>query len=400
VRQAAAVRASQLVFVPLIGFRAAGTRVLRERAETSANGTTLTVLAVAAAPERTDVIIEWERSGDPAACPPDSQLLSYANAAPLEKGTTAALTVGTHRSGALTMSRRASHFSHGSIGAIDALSFPPLSRDADGAELRISDAGQEWRVPLIVADAEVSATALAAEVARDGIVVRATAWGRYQGELIVELEVEGSRRVRQVGAPLPTQASFGADSDEVRRTRRAEMRRVLGDRARPITLEDDRGTKYAEVGRMLPFEPRQALTGPTFVTRLTVRFDAPSADVKSATLVVPFVDVSDPEGSVTADLRTTPIDLEIGGNRFRVISAESHAKDHRLLIVEGRPSPWPPRFIHPATMRGADGNGSYPNLGLGEQITYSAAVADPPIVTFSGAVFRVDGPLRLGIPLT
>jgi hypothetical protein len=51
-------------------------------------------------------------------------------------------------------------------------------------------------------------------------------------------------------------------------------------------------------------------------------------------------------------------------------------------------------------MRGADGNGSYLNTGLGEQVSFSAAVSDPPIVTFTGAVFRVDGPLRLDIPLS
>jgi len=65
----------QLVFAPLIGFRPAGTRTLREPAETTADGTRLMVLAAAAAPDQTDVVIEWERTGDPATCPPDSQLL-------------------------------------------------------------------------------------------------------------------------------------------------------------------------------------------------------------------------------------------------------------------------------------------------------------------------------------
>jgi len=47
----------QLVFVPTIGFRPAGTRVLRERTETAADGTRLMVLAAAAAPDRTDLVI-------------------------------------------------------------------------------------------------------------------------------------------------------------------------------------------------------------------------------------------------------------------------------------------------------------------------------------------------------
>ena len=107
-RQAPPV-ASQLVFVPLIGFRAAGTRILPERTETTADGTRLIVLAAAAAPGRTDVVIEWERSGDPASCPPDSKVLTHSNMKPLEHGLTAALVAGTSRVSATTMQRRAMH---------------------------------------------------------------------------------------------------------------------------------------------------------------------------------------------------------------------------------------------------------------------------------------------------
>jgi hypothetical protein len=53
----------QLVFVPTTGFRPEGTRTLREPAETTADGTRLIVLAAAAAPDRTDLVIEWERTG-------------------------------------------------------------------------------------------------------------------------------------------------------------------------------------------------------------------------------------------------------------------------------------------------------------------------------------------------
>src|SRR5207247_9025647 len=53
--------AAQHVFVPTIGFRPAGTRTLLERAETSADDTHLTILAVAATPERTELMVEWER---------------------------------------------------------------------------------------------------------------------------------------------------------------------------------------------------------------------------------------------------------------------------------------------------------------------------------------------------
>lgn len=392
-------RSASRVFVPLIGFRPAGTRVLREPAETTAHGTKLRVFAVAAAPDRTDALVEWERTGDPATCPPDSQLLVYSNTTPLDKGATATLVVGMRRLDALTMRRRASQVSHGSIGAIDAITFPPLPGDADIAELRIGEAAQEWRASFTVGPGEIMATALAAEVARDGIVVRATALSRYRDELIVELEVEGPSRIRQIGAPLLTGAGFASENDELRRVRRAELRRVIGDRARQIALEDDRGKRNEEIRRLFTLEPQQAANG-RFTTRFAVVFETPSADAKSATVVVPFVDISDPEGSVTADLRNAPQDLDVGGHRFRVVSAEPNAKDHRLVIVEGMPSPRPPRFIHPAGMRGADGNAAFPNPSLGEQVSFGATVADPPIVTFTGAVLRVDGPLRLEIPLS
>ena len=35
----------------------------------------------------------------------------------------------------------------------------------------------------------------------------------------------------------------------------------------------------------------------------------------------------------------------------------------------------------------------------GNTVPYSTTVGDPPIVMFEGAVLRVDGPLRLEIPL-
>ena len=108
-RELAPVDTSQLVFVPLIGFRPEGTRVLRERVETTANGTRLVVLAAAAAPDRTDIVIEWERTGDPATCPADSMLLTHTNGQPLERGLTVDLRVGANRVNAIRMARRAYH---------------------------------------------------------------------------------------------------------------------------------------------------------------------------------------------------------------------------------------------------------------------------------------------------
>ena len=155
----------QLVFVPMIGFRPAGTRVLRERAETTADGTRLMVLAAAAAPDRTDVVIEWERRGDPATCPPGSQLLVHSNMAPMEKGLSAALVLGTNRLPAITMRRRAMQVSASSISAVHELTFAEPPRGADGVELNISEGGSEWRVPLNLILGRVNATALAVGLA-------------------------------------------------------------------------------------------------------------------------------------------------------------------------------------------------------------------------------------------
>lgn len=390
-----------LVFVPPIGFRPAGTRTLREHAETTADNTKLMVLAVAAAPDRTDVVIEWERTGDPATCPPDSQLLVHSNMAPLEDGLTAALVLGASRLNAITMRRRAYHMSHGFIGAVDALTFPALPGEADASELHVSEGAYEWRVPFTVVPCQVNATALAVEVTREGIVVRATALSRYEDEVIVELEVEGAQQIRQVGSPVPTPLRFSSTSEDDHRARTQEHRRFFGERAQPITLEDEHGARGEEVRRLFSPDPQQAALGQSFINRFSVVFEAPSADAQSATLLVPFVDLNDFEPSVTADLHDVPLDLALGAHRFRVISAEPYDNDQRRVVLEVTPSASLPRFMHPARMHGAEPSkfSWRPEPWTGHTVWMATAVGDPPIVTFTGAVLRVDGPLRLELPL-
>jgi hypothetical protein len=399
VRQAPAI-ASQLIFVPLIGFRPTGTRVLRERAETTSNGTRLIVLAAAAAPDRTDVVIEWERSGDPATCPPDSKLLTHTNMTPLENGLTAALVVGASRLSATTMRRRRMHISHPTIGAIDAVTFPPLATAADTAELRLNEGPQEWRVSLDFAPGGVEATPLAAELTRDGVAVRLTSVARHEGELIVEMEVEAPRQIRVVGAPIPTPPRFSSTTDEDHRARLIEHRRVFGQRSAQIALEYE-GDRFEEVGRLFSPEPQQAVPGGPYVSRFLVMFDAPRTDAESATVVVPFIELNDREPSVSVDLRDVPIDVDLGGHRFRVISAEPSGADKRTVVVEVASSPSSPRFTQPARMHGTDDKSFAwnPDLKPGEPISLTTTVGDPPIVTFTGAVLRVEGPLRLAIPL-
>ena len=399
----------RLVFVPLIGFRPAGTRVLRERAETTADGTRLMVRAVAAAPDRTDIVVEWERTGDPATCAPDSQLLVHSNLAPLEKGLRAALVVGTNRLSAITMRRRAMQMSIPLISAVDALTFAEIPRDADGVVLHISEGGSEWRVPLELILGEVNASHLAVEVAREGIVARATAVGRSENQLVVELEVAAPTQIRQAGGPMPSTFRFSSTSDDDYEERMREGRRFFreffGERLRPMTLEVDGGARIEEVARLISFESQQAAAGHPYVNRFVVAFDAPSADAKRATLVIPFVELNDFAPSATADLRELPLDVALAEHRFRVVAVEPHGEDQRKITIELAPSTAATRFVQPARLHGSDPQFGWERHAVDaklpghDAIWMATKVGDPPIVTFTGAVTRVDGPLRLELPL-
>ncbi len=95
-----------------------------------------------------------------------------------------------------------------------------------------------------------------------------------------------------------------------------------------------------------------------------------------------------------------PPDLELGEHRFRVVSAEPYSNDQRRVVLEITPSA-SPRFMHPARMHGAQANNFSwkPEPWTGHTVWIATAVGDPPIVTFTGAVLRVDGPMRLELPL-
>jgi hypothetical protein len=400
------MKSEGIVFVPTIGFRPSGTRTLRERAETTKAGTRLVVQAAAAAPEGTEIRVEWERTGDPVTCRPDSRLLAPSRApahAPLDESVTATLVTASGRLEAITIAQRGYHMSHDAIGAIHEITFPPLPEDAGGAELRVSEGADEWRVPFTLERRGVVATPLTVEVEHGGIVVRATALVRRSDEVIVGLEVEAALQIRNVGAPLPTALAFISLREEDVRARRQEFRRVFSGPARPITLAFDRSDPVDEVGRLFSLDPpQQAAAGQPFVSRFSVVFEAPNGDAKVATLRVPFVDLNDFEHSVTADLRDTPLDLALGPHRFRVVSAEPHGADERRVQVEVTPSAASPRFLHPARMRTTPSD-SFSWAGPpqdGAPVWMTTRVDDPPIVTFHGVVLRVEGPWRLELSLS
>jgi hypothetical protein len=396
----------RLVFAPLIGFRPPGTRTLREPAETTVDGTRLIVLAAAAAPDRTDLMIEWERTGDPATCPPNSQLLVHTNMAPLEHGLEAELVVGSSRVKATTARRRAMHVSHPSIGAVDALSFPELPGDADRAELRITEGGTEWHLPFALVPGELNATALNVELERGGVLARATAFSRHDDKLIVALEVAGPKQIRQAGAPVLGTLRFSNTSDDDHEARVRANRRIFGEQSRPITLEVDHGPRLEETGRLFSFDPQQDTSGRhPYVNRFVVAFDTPGTDVERATLVIPFVELNDFEPSATADLRELPLDVALAEHRFRVVAVEPHGPDQRKITMELPASTAAPRFVQPARLQGSDPQFGWERHAVDAElpdrdaIWMATKVGDPPIVTFKGAVMRVDGPLRLELPL-
>ena len=394
-----------LTFVPLIGFRPAGTRTLRERSTATTDGTTLTVLAVAAAADKTDVVVEWQRTGDPASCPPGSQVLAHSNHAPLERGLVAELAVGAARIGATAMRRRSFRMSLASIEAGDAVAFPALPADPTVVELRVSEGAREWRVSLALVIGAVNARALASEIRRDGVVVRATATAREAEELIVGVEVEATHQIRQVGSPIPTPLRFSSTTEDDHRAMTLEHRRVFGEQARPMTLAAGDAETSEEVRRLLSLEPQQSAPGQPFVSRFCVVFEAPSGGAVSATLSVPFIELNDFGPSAAADLRALPADVELGEHQLRVLSAEQHGADQRKIVLETLSASDAPLFVQPARVQGSGPDFAWQRHAADEPSTgrtviwMATKVGDPPIVAFTGVVLRIDGPLELEIPL-
>jgi hypothetical protein len=216
-------------------------------------------------------------------------------------------------------------------------------------------------------------------------------------ELLVELEVRSPLPLRNVAAAVPSPPTFAADDAETRRARRAEMRRVLGDRSRPIVLEDERGARSEEISRVTPPDRPSATAQPPHIYSFAVAFDRPGTLTRVVTLIIPFIDVSDFGPTVTVDLREIPVDVELGGQAFRVVSAEAHG-DERQIMLEIPPSEAQPRFLHPARVRGTAETFSWGDVP-GRGFSMSTRVGDPPIVTFQGVALRVEEPWRLDLPV-
>jgi len=391
--------AQQLVFVPTIGFRPAGTRVLLERAMTTEDDTHLTVLAVAATPDRTELTVEWERTTDAAAClpasappRPDLPPPSSTTKPPPLRTLSAALAVRTERFDATNMERT----SYNSMGwEVRTMTFPALPMDARSIELVVGDGAREWRAPFTLVPARVGAAPLAVADEREGIIVRATALAWQGDDVVVGLEIEAPGPIRAVGAQsaVPPILPTG---------RKLKIPDALRAKLDPIVLEDEHGVRHEEIRRVFAHDRRPFVPGQPFVMRFSVVFDGLRADAARAVLSVPFVDVDHLESSATIDLRQVPCDVALGEHSFRVLKAEQYGTEERRVVLEIKPSPGSGRFTQPGAIHGV-GPGSY-SWGSaperGEPVWMATAVGDPPIVTFRGAVLRYDGPWRLEIPLT
>lgn len=398
---------AQLVYVPRIGFRPVGTAALTEPRQTFAHDTRLTLLAVAAATDRIDMVVEWER--DPATCGPDPQVvaaLRHSERRPLDR-MTITLADGKDEVRAIASTRLAYAFGP-EWKAAQTITFPAAAGALTQCELRVGQDGQNWRVPFSLGPAAPNARALTVQAERDGVAVRATALARYGAELVVALEAEAQKQIRQVGWPYPVMSHVWSGDPEPDRQRAESARQFfsehMGGQLAPITLEGDRGGPREEVRRLLSPEPQQGARGGPFISRFAVVFDAPDPEMRTAALVVPFVALNDPAHSVTVDLRDVPIEVALGAHRFRVVSTAAHGADETKVTMDIPPSTGSPRFVQPRRMQGADPErvgweGKPVEAGSADVIWMATPVGDPPVVTFQGAVLRVDGPFRLDLPL-
>jgi hypothetical protein len=163
---------------------------------------------------------------------------------------------------------------------------------------------------------------------------------------------------------------------------------------RPITLLDASGRESPELRRIFP--PQSHDSVPT-IQSFAVAFEAPSADARDVTLVVPFVELIDRHASASVDLRALPTGFAIGGKQFTALSAEPSGSEMKVIVQVPRASGT--RYVvQPAGILGSGGHYSW-GRGPGDQVWFAANVGDPPIVRFIGVVERVEGPWRMRVPL-
>jgi hypothetical protein len=386
--------APALVFVPELGFRPVGTRVLQKRAEACVDGTWLRILSVAAAPDRTEVLLEWEPPEKPEG--PDNWVLRIDRSGVHERPPAelaAALVAGENEHALL----RADHRFRSASGydLVD-MTFPCVVAGASEAQLTVRHGEREWRVPFRLVTGSFLGGPAAAETEHEGIVLRATAVARLDTQVVVALEAATrgpGTRVARIGSGAPSASP---------RQRKVPHPGKIAD---PVVLQDDRGRRSEELRRLHHFSREADLSSADpWPSRITSVFGAMDPGASSAVLSVPSMLIDEGAGSVVVDLRTLPTDIELGAHRIRVLRAEESPvnRGRRRVVFQCFEPGGPRHLLGPGSVRA---EGIPADLSIRgqpderQQLWMDILVPEAPIVTLTGAVVRVDGPWNLNLSL-
>lgn len=386
--------AQQLVFVPEIGFRPGSTRVLLEPVVATAEGTSVTIVAVAAGPDQTDLLFEWE--------PPDEHaewLVRIDRSGVQQRPPTAldmALVVGDDVHAPLRVEHR--FRSANGYDMLD-LTFPAVAAGAKTAELRVTHGDQQWRVPFRLSNSDFVGGPALAEMEHEGITVRATAVARRNDQVVVALEARTSvprAHISLLGSGA--RAGFPAKV-------KMRPRQTITD---PVVLQDDHGRRSEELRRLRHFSRTPEVAHPDqWPLRVTSTFAVPHFDGNTAVLTVPSILIGEQIDPVVVDLRALPADVQLGSHRLRVLRTEASLKNPpRTRIVFQLFEPAGPRHFlgpgrlvaqgMPADLMGAQHRGEPDERQL---MWTDMIIPNAPIVTLADGLVRVDGPWTLRLSL-
>lgn len=390
---------TSMVFVPEIGFRPASTRVLREPAETRARDTSVTVIAAAAGPDQTDVLVEWdppEQTGDDAKWLIRIDRSGVYTRPPIELATT--LIVGGARHAPLRTEHR---FRSASGYDLRELIFPPILPGAVEAQLEVVHGEQVWSVPFHLAPSDFIGDARRTAVEHEGITISVTAAARHEGRVVVSLRAASA----QPGVLVSTLGTGGGPAAFPAKLR-MPSRGKPADPAHPthpIVLQDDEARRYDEVVRIRPRPAPEADSTPPWPLRITCIFELDQPDARNLVLTVPCVVIAEPAPPVVVDLRSLPQDFELGSHRLRALDtgvSPDHPSSTRITFQLLDPN-GPRQLLGPGRLlaQGVQTDMSFRGVPDEHQrLWMDTDLPDAPIVTLQGALVRVDGPWILPVP--
>jgi hypothetical protein len=385
---------TDVVFVPEIGFRPAGTRVLRASAETRAHDTSVTIVAAAAAPEQTDLLVEWD---PPETTGEDAKWLIKVDRSGVYERPALELTTTLIAGGARHAPVRTEHrFRSASGYDLRELTFPPILPEAVDVQLEVVHAEQVWSVPFDLVPSDFTGDARRTAVEHEGITITVTAAARHEGRVVVSLlAASGQRGVRV--------STIGTGGGPGKFPAKLKMPSSPSKPAHPIVLQDADARRYEEVVRMRPgARAQQTDAAGSWPLHITSIFDVAS-DARRFVLTVPCVVVAEPAPAVIVDLRTLPQDFELGSHRLRAMGKDvspEHPYCTRITFQVQGPT-GPRQLLGPGRLLA---EGVRTDMGFRgipdehQQFWMDTDVPAAPIVTLEGALVRVDGPWTLPIP--